>query len=95
MEARLANVKLAMADTRKGLDLIEQGMEKGLEDLREQIQDLCEGMLLTSSTGVTRGVHVLPRQGHEHVRYCGVNGGGLGCAHGGLRPGDSTRASHL
>ena len=37
MEARLAKVELAMADTRKGLDLIEQGMEKGLENLREQI----------------------------------------------------------
>ncbi|RVW58010.1 hypothetical protein CK203_113086 [Vitis vinifera] len=40
MEARLAKVELAMADTREGVDLIEQGMEKGLEDLREQIQDL-------------------------------------------------------
>ncbi|XP_034677811.1 uncharacterized protein LOC117908316 [Vitis riparia] len=40
IEARLAKVELAMADTREGVDLIEQGMEKGLEDLREQIQDL-------------------------------------------------------
>ncbi|KAJ9702781.1 hypothetical protein PVL29_004490 [Vitis rotundifolia] len=45
MEARLAKVELAMADTREGVDLIEQGMERGLEDLREQIQDLREGML--------------------------------------------------
>ena len=45
MEARLAKVELAMADTRERLDLIEQGMEKGLEDLREQIQDLREGVL--------------------------------------------------
>ena len=45
MEARLAKVELAMADTREGVDLIEQGMEKGLEDLREQIQDLREGVL--------------------------------------------------
>ncbi|KAJ9692901.1 hypothetical protein PVL29_011823 [Vitis rotundifolia] len=45
MEARLAKVELAMADTREGVDLIEQGMEKGLEDLRENIQDLREGML--------------------------------------------------
>ncbi|RVW97330.1 hypothetical protein CK203_025947 [Vitis vinifera] len=44
MEARLAKVELAMADTRKGLDLIDQSMEKGLEDLREQIQDLRESM---------------------------------------------------
>ncbi|KAJ9693691.1 hypothetical protein PVL29_009579 [Vitis rotundifolia] len=44
MEARLAKVELAMADTREGVDLIEQGLEKGLEDLREQIQDLREGV---------------------------------------------------
>ena len=37
MEAKLAKVKLAMADTREGVDLIEQGMEKGLKDLRKQI----------------------------------------------------------
>ncbi|RVW60583.1 hypothetical protein CK203_064970 [Vitis vinifera] len=47
MQARLAKVELAMADTREGLDLIEQGMEKGLEDLREQIQDLREGVLVS------------------------------------------------
>ena len=29
------------------MDLIEQGMEKGLEDLREQIQDLREGVLVS------------------------------------------------
>ena len=37
MEVRLAKVELAMADTHEGVDLIEQGMEKGLEDLKEQI----------------------------------------------------------
>ena len=37
MEAKLTKVKLAMADTREGVDLIEQGMEKGLKDLRKQI----------------------------------------------------------
>ena len=37
MEARLAKVELAMADTREGVDLIEQGMQKDLKDLREQI----------------------------------------------------------
>ena len=45
MEARLAKVELAMADTREGVDLIEQGMEKGLGDLREQIQDPHKGVL--------------------------------------------------
>ena len=47
MDARLAKVELAMADTWEGLDLIEQGMEKGLEDLKEQIQDLCEMVLVS------------------------------------------------
>ena len=47
MEARLAKVELAMADTQEGLDLIEQGMEKGLEDLGEQIQDLRERVLVS------------------------------------------------
>ena len=42
MEARLAKVELAMADTREMVDLIKQGMEKGLEDLMEHIQDLRE-----------------------------------------------------
>ena len=45
METRLAKVELAMADTREGVDLIKQGMEKGLEDLMEQVQDLREGVL--------------------------------------------------
>ena len=45
MEARLTKVELAMADTREGVNLIEQGMEKGLEDLGKQIQDLREGVL--------------------------------------------------
>ena len=36
-----------MADTREGVDLIEQGMENGLEDLREQFQDLRERVLVS------------------------------------------------
>ena len=47
MEARLAKVELAIADTREGLDLIKQGMEKGFEDLREHIQDLPVGVLVS------------------------------------------------
>ena len=43
----LAKMELAMTDSREGLDLIEQGMEKGMEDLKEQIQDLREGMLVS------------------------------------------------
>ena len=45
METRLAKVELAMEDTWEWVDLIEQGMEKGLKDLREYIQDLREGVL--------------------------------------------------
>ena len=37
MEARLDKVELAMADTWEELDLIEQGMEKGMKDLKEHI----------------------------------------------------------
>ena len=47
MEARLAKVELTMTDTQEGLDLIEQGMKKGMKDIREQIQDLHEGMLVS------------------------------------------------
>ena len=35
MEARLAKVELAMVNTWKEVELIEQSMKKGLEDLRE------------------------------------------------------------
>ena len=35
MEARLAKVELVMADTREVVDLIEEDMEKGLDDLLE------------------------------------------------------------
>ena len=47
METRLAKVELAMVDTQEALDLIEQGMEKRMKDLREQIQDLPERMLVS------------------------------------------------
>ena len=33
-----------MADTKEGMDLLEQSMEKAVEDLKVQIQDLREGM---------------------------------------------------
>ena len=46
-EARLTKMELGMADTQEGLDLIEQVMEKGIEDLKKKIQDLHEGMLVS------------------------------------------------
>ena len=51
----LANMeaRLAMVDTRDGVDLIEQGMKKGLKNLREQIQDLYGGMLVSQVHSVS------------------------------------------
>ena len=37
-----------MADTKKGMDLLEQSMEKAVEDLKVQIEDLQEGMKSSS-----------------------------------------------
>ena len=37
-----------MADTKEGMDLLEQSMEKAVEDLKVQIQDLQEGMQSSS-----------------------------------------------
>ena len=47
MEERLAKVGVAMVYTREGVDLIDQSIENGLEDIREQIQDLHEGVLIS------------------------------------------------
>ena len=45
MEARLAKVELAMANTWEGVDLIEQCMEKGLEDLMSKSRTFVRGCL--------------------------------------------------
>ena len=42
-----------MADTKKGMDLLEQSMEKAVEDLKVQIQDLQEGMQSSSIHAVS------------------------------------------
>ena len=44
LESRVTRLEIAMADTKEGVDLMEQSMEKVVEDLRVQIQDLQEGM---------------------------------------------------
>ena len=54
MEARLANVELAMVNTREMVDLIEQYMEKSLKDLREYIQDLHEDVLVSQVQPVSQ-----------------------------------------
>ena len=42
-----------MADTKKGIDFLEQSMEKAVEDLKVQIQDLQEGMQSSSIHAVS------------------------------------------
>ena len=44
LEGRVTLLEVAMADTKEGVDLIEQSMEKAVEDLKVHIQDLQEGM---------------------------------------------------
>ena len=44
-----------MADTKEGMDLLEQSMEKVVEDLKVQIQDLQEGMQSSS-------IHAVPHE---------------------------------
>ena len=44
LEGRFVGLELGVADTKEGMNLLEQSMEKVVEDLKVQIQDLQEGM---------------------------------------------------
>ena len=44
LEGRFVRLELGVADTKEGMDLLEQSMEKAVEDLKVHIQDLQEGM---------------------------------------------------
>ena len=44
LEGRIVRLELGVADTKEGMDLLEQSMEKVVEDLKVQIQDLQEGI---------------------------------------------------
>ena len=44
LEGRVTRLEVAMADTKEGVDMMEQSMEKAVEDLKVQIQDLQEDM---------------------------------------------------
>ena len=44
LDSWVMRLEIAMADTKEGVDLMEQSMEKAVEDLKVQIQDLQEGM---------------------------------------------------
>ena len=45
IKARLGKMELAMMNTWDGIDLIKQSTKRGLEGLRNEIEDLREGML--------------------------------------------------
>ena len=45
---RFVRLELGVADTKEGIDLLEKRMEKAVEDLKVQIQDLQEGMQSSS-----------------------------------------------
>ena len=44
LEGRIIRLELGVADTKEGMDLLEPSMEKVVEDLKVQTQDLQEGM---------------------------------------------------
>ena len=48
LEGRFVRLELGVADTKEGMNLLEQSMEKAVEDLKVQIQDLQEGMQSSS-----------------------------------------------
>ena len=48
LEGRFVRLELGVADTKEGMDLLEQSMEKAVKDLKVQIQDLQEGMQSSS-----------------------------------------------
>ena len=53
LEGRFVRLELGVADTKKGMDLLEKSMEKVVEDLKVQIQDLQEGMQSSSIHAVS------------------------------------------
>ena len=44
LEGRVNRLVVTMADTKEGMDMVEQSMEKAVEDLKMQIQDLQESV---------------------------------------------------
>ena len=53
LKGRFVRLELGVADTKEGMDLLEQSMEKVVEDLKVQIQDLQEGMQSSSIHAVS------------------------------------------
>ena len=59
LEGRFVRIELGVADTKEGMDLLEQSMEKAVEDLKVQIQDLQEGMQSSSIHAVSHEEFVI------------------------------------
>ena len=53
LEGRFVRLELGVADTKEGMDLLDQSMEKAVEDLKVQIQDLQEGIQSSSVHAVS------------------------------------------
>ena len=53
LKGQFVRLELGVADTKKGMDLLEQSMEKAVEDLKVQIQDLQVGMQSSSIHAVS------------------------------------------
>ena len=53
LEGGFVRLELGVADTKEGMDFLEQSMEKVVEDLKVQIQDLQEGMQSSSIHAVS------------------------------------------
>ena len=53
LEGRFVRLELGVADTKEGMDLLKQSMEKAVEDLEVQIQDIQEGMQCSSIHAVS------------------------------------------
>ena len=53
LKGRFVRLELGVADTKEGMDLLEQSMERAVEDLKVQIQDLQEGMQSSSIHAVS------------------------------------------
>ena len=53
LEGRFVRLELGVVDTKEGMDLLEQSMEKAVEDLKVQIQDLQERMQSSSIHAVS------------------------------------------
>ena len=53
LEGQFVRLELGVADTKEGMDLLEQSMEKTVEDLKVHIQDLQEGVQSSSIHAVS------------------------------------------